>query len=314
MARQTRGSDLVLAAQERLNAEMHIIGGGPEQAKRVAEARAKVRDAKRLKAILASDTEPDTSEPESVHESELGGSPVKAKHTATGPVKKAPMAALALDITAAITKAAEAQVLKALSSLLSQVAADYDLDIDELTEKYLGEVKAKPKRKAPVKAKVTKVEDSDEDGPPRCIALTKKGDQCKCRPRNGEVTCGRHKDYDPEAKVEEKPKQPRGRPRKAKADTTSDSEEEVKPKRKPKAKKPAEPEHKHELDEEAADCEACQQQGPPFQLRSGRNYKAPDEDEIRRRLAALDDMSDEEAEEGEAKPEGQGGSDFDIEA
>lgn len=266
-----------------------------------------------LDAVLGSG-----SEPESVHETELGESPVKAKHTTTGPVKKpttVPMAALALDITAAITKAAEAQVLKALSSLLSQVAADYDLDIDELTEKYLGEVKAKPKRKAPVKAKVTKVEDSDEDGPPRCIALTKKGDQCKCRPRNGEVTCGRHKDYDPEAKVEEKPKKPRGRPRKAKADTSSDSEEEVKPKRKPKAKKPAEPEHKHELDEEGADCEACQQQGPPFQLRSGRNYKAPDEDEIRRRLAALDDMSDEEAEEGEAKPEGQGGnSDFDIEA
>jgi hypothetical protein len=224
------------------------------------------------------------------------------------------MAALALDITAAITKAAEAQVLKALSSLLSQVAADYDLDIDELTEKYLGEVKAKPKRKAPVKAKVTKVEDSDEDCPPKCIALTKKGEQCKCRPRNGEQTCGRHKDYDPEAKVEEKPKKPRGRPRKAKADTSSDSEEEVKPKRKPKAKKPAEPEHKHELDEEGEDCEACQQQGPPFQLRSGRNYKAPDEDEIRRRLAALDDMSEEEAEEGEAKPEGQGdNSDFDLE-
>jgi hypothetical protein len=222
------------------------------------------------------------------------------------------MAALALDITAAITKAAEAQVLKALSSLLSQVAADYDLDIDELTEKYLGETKAKPKRKAPVKAKVTKVEDSDEDGPPKCIALTKKGDRCKCRPRNGEVTCGRHKDYDPEAKVEEKPKKARGRPRKAKVEETSDSEEEApKPKRKPKAKKPAEPEHKHELDAEGEDCDACKEQGPPFQLRSGRSYKAPDEDEIRRRLAALDD-SDAETED---KPEGQAGdgSDFDIE-
>lgn len=267
-----------------------------------------------LDAVLGSSG----SEPESVHENELGASPVKTKHSATGPVKPSPttpMAALALDITAAITKAAEAQVLKALSSLLSQVAADYDLDIDELTEKYLGEVKAKPKRKAPVKAKVTKVEDSDEDGPPRCIALTKKGDQCKCRPRNGEQTCGRHKDYDPEAKVEEKPKKARGRPRKAKAEDSSESEEEVKPKRKPKAKKPAEPEHKHELDQEGEDCEACKEQGPPFQLRSGRSYKAPDEDEIRRRLAALDEMSEEEAEEGEAKPEGQGGdSDFDIQA
>jgi hypothetical protein len=205
------------------------------------------------------------------------------------------MAALALDITAAITKAAEAQVLKALSNLLSQVAEDYDLDFEELQAKYLGEAKAKPKRKAPVKAKVTKVEeDSDEDGPPRCIALTKKGDRCKCRPRNAEVTCGRHKDYDPEAKVEEKPKKARGRPRKAKKEDTSDSEEEVKPKRKPKAKKPAEPEHKHELEEEGKDCEACKEQGPPFQLRSGKSYQVPDEDEIRRRLAALDDSDDED--------------------
>jgi hypothetical protein len=246
----------------------------------------------RLAALLAESE----SEAESVHEKDQGQEVGdKTNHQPTGPIKQAPMAALALDITAAITKAAEAQVLKALSNLLSQVAADYDLDFEELTEKYLGEAKAKPKRKAAVKAKVTKVEeDSDEDGPPRCIALTKKGDRCKCRPRNAEVTCGRHKDYDPEAKVEEKPKKARGRPRKAKKEDTSDSEEEVKPKRKPKAKKPAEPEHKHELEEEGKDCEACKEQGPPFQLRSGKSYQVPDEDEIRRRLAALDDSDDEE--------------------
>lgn len=277
-----------------------------EEAQRIRRAAIQAE----LDAVLGSD-----SELESVHEKDQAESQGSVKHSATGPVKKAPtvpMAALALDITAAITKAAEAQVLKALSSLLSQVAADYDLDFEELTEKYLGETKPKPKRKAPVKAKVTKVEDSDEDGPPKCIALTKKGDQCKCRPRNGEVTCGRHKDYDPEAKVEEKPKKTRGRPRKAKVEDTSDSEEEVKPKRKPKAKKPTEPEHKHELDAEAEDCEACKEQGPPFQLRSGRSYKAPDEDEIRRRLAALDDS---DAETQDDKPEGQAGegSDFDIE-
>lgn len=265
-----------------------------------------------LDAVLGSDSE--VKSVSKIHEGESQGS---VKHSATGPVKPAPtvpMAALALDITSAIAKAAEAQVLKALSNLLSQVAEDYDLDFEELQGKYLGEAKAKPKRKAPVKAKVTKVEEtSDEEGPLKCIALTKKGDRCKCKPRNGEVTCGRHKDYDPEAKVEEKPKKARGRPRKAKAEETSDSEEEVKPKRKPKAKKPAEPEHKHELDAEAEDCEACKEQGPPFQLRSGRSYKAPDEDEIRRRLAALDDSDDETQED---KPEGQAGgeaSDFDIE-
>jgi hypothetical protein len=308
----TRGAALVEVAQERLKAEMHIVGGGAAQAERVEKAQTQVEIAKELQAILAS-SDSEVKSVSKMHEGESQGS---VKHSATGPVKPAPtvpMAALALDITAAIAKAAEAQVLKALSSLLSQVAADYDLDFEELTEKYLGEAKAKPKRKAPVKAKVTKVEEtSDEEGPLKCIALTKKGDRCKCRPRNGEVTCGRHKDYDPEAKVEEKPKKARGRPRKAKAEETSDSEEEVKPKRKPKAKKPVEPEHKHELDAEAEDCEACKEQGPPFQLRSGRSYKAPDEDEIRRRLAALDDS---DAETQDDKPEGQAGegSDFDIE-
>ena len=284
------------------------LAANAEEAERTRRAAVQAE----LDAVLGS-SDSEVKSVSKIHEGESQGS---VKHSATGPVKPAPivpMAALALDITSAIAKAAEAQVLKALSNLLSQVAEDYDLDFEELQGKYLGEAKAKPKRKAPVKAKVTKVEEtSDEEGPLKCIALTKKGDRCKCKPRNGEVTCGRHKDYDPEAKVEEKPKKARGRPRKAKVEETSDSEEEVKPKRKPKAKKPAEPEHKHELDAEAEDCEACKEQGPPFQLRSGRSYKAPDEDEIRRRLAALDDSDDETQED---KPEGQAGeaSDFDIE-
>ena len=291
-ARQTRGAQ--------------VVAEGAQRAERVAAIQAE------LDAVLGSDSE--SKSVSKIHKGESQGS---VKHSATGPIKPAPtvpMAALALDITSAIAKAAEAQVLKALSNLLSQVAEDYDLDFEELQGKYLGEAKPKKTRKAPVKAKVTKVEEtSDEEGPLKCIALTKKGDRCKCKPRNGEVTCGRHKDYDPEAKVEEKPKKARGRPRKAKKDDTSSDSEEVKPKRKPKAKKPAEPEHKHELDAEVGDCEACKEQGPPFQLRSGRSYKAPDEDEIRRRLAALDDDSDAETQED--KPEGQGAdSDFDIQA
>lgn len=304
----TVGAKRLAAAKDQLEAEMHVMGGGEKQAARVAAAHEKVTEL--AKAQLAAVLETSGSEPESVHEIDEGQSECSVKHQATGPVKNAPMAALCVDITSAIAKAAEAQVLKALGNLLSQVAEDYDLDFEELQAKYLGEAKVKKARKAPVKAKVTKVEDSDEDGPPQCIALTKKGDRCKCRPRNGEVTCGRHKDYDPEEKVEEKPKKARGRPRKVKVET-SDSEEEVKPKRKPKAKKPAEPEHKHELEAEAEDCDACKEQGPPFQLRSGRSYKAPDEDEIRRRLAALDEDSDDDEDK---KPEGQGGeSDFDLE-
>jgi hypothetical protein len=283
---QKRGA---LAAQYALDAEQHVVGGGEAQQKRVAAARAA------LAAALGSSSEAKSVEKK--HEAQCSEGSVTQLET-----KPEPMAALCIQITEAVAKAAEAQVAKALSSLLSQVAADYDLDFEELKTKYLGD-KAPKARKAPVKAKVTKVEvESDEDGPPQCIALTKKGDRCKCKPRNGETTCGRHKDYDPEAKVEVKEKKPRGRPRKAKKEDTSDSEEEVKPKRKPKAKKAKEPEHKHELEEEGSDCEACEQQGGPFQLRSGKTYHAPDEDEIRRRLAALDDS---ETEEGEVQEEGE---------
>jgi hypothetical protein len=231
------------------------------------------------------------------------------KQPAVGPIKPAPMAALALDLTQAITKAAESQVLKALTNLLSQVAEDYELDFEELQAKYLGEKKARKPRKNAVKAKVTKVEVTSEDDSeteakdkPQCIAITKKGERCKCKPRNGETTCGRHKDYDPDAPVEVKEKKKPGRPRKVKKEESSDSEEEVKPKRKraTKAKGKA-PEHKHDLEQEAEDCECCEEQGGPFQLRNGKSYRAPDEDEIRRRLAALDESD----EEGEVQEEGE---------
>ena len=228
---------------------------------------------------------------------------------ATGPIKPAPMAAVCIDLTQAITKAAEAQVLKALTSLLSQVAEDYDLDFEELQARYLGEKKARKARK--VKAKVTKVEatteeDSETEAKPKtqCIAVTKKGDQCKCKPRNGHTTCGRHKDYDPDAKVEPKEKKKPGRPRKVKEETSDSEEEKPKRKRATKPKKGKEVEHKHDLEKEGSDCECCEEQGGPFQLRNGKSYHAPDEDEIRRRLAALDE-SDSETQEDvkEEEPE-----------
>lgn len=233
------------------------------------------------------------------------------KQSAVGPIKPAPMAALCVDLTQAIAKAAESQVLKALTNLLSQVAEDYELNFEELQAKYLGEAKARKTRK--VKAKVTKVEvttedDSETEAKPtaQCIAVTKKGDRCKCKPRNGEQTCGRHKDYDPEAPVEVKEKKPRGRPRKAKEEGSDSEEEKPKRKRQAKAKKGKEPEHKHELEKEGSDCECCEEQGGPFQLRNGKSYRAPDEDEILRRLAALDDS------DGEGEGEGQEEEDFEV--
>ena len=159
-------------AQYALDAEQHVLGGGDAQKKRVAAAQAA------LAAALGSSSEAKSVEQK--HEAQASEGSVTQLEA-----KPEPMAALCTQITEAVAKAAELQVAKALSSLLSQVAKDYDLDFEELKTKYLGD-KAPKARKAPVKAKVTKVEvDSDEDGPPQCIALTKKGDRCKCKPRNG---------------------------------------------------------------------------------------------------------------------------------
>ena len=120
------------------------LAANAEEAERTRRAAVQAE----LDAVLGS-SDSEVKSVSKIHEGESQGS---VKHSATGPVKPVPMAALALDITAAIAKAAEAQVLKALSNLLSQVAEDYDLDFEELQGKYLGEAKAKPKRKAPVKA------------------------------------------------------------------------------------------------------------------------------------------------------------------
>lgn len=300
-SKQTMRRREALAAQYKLDAEMHVIGGGDAQKQRVQEARVALARAKAAEAAESLSASKSMSKIDEGCKSE--GS--VTKYPAVGPIKPAPMAALAIDLTAAITKAAESQVLKALTNLLSQVAEDYELDFEELQAKYLGEKKARKPRT--VKAKVTKVEatteeDSETEGKPKaqCIAVTKKGDRCKCKPRNGAETCGRHKDYDPDAPVQVKEKKKPGRPRKVKEETSDSEEEKPKRKRATKPKKGKEPEHKHDLEKEGSDCECCEAQGGPFQLRSGKTYHAPDEDEIRRRLAALDD-----SEEGEVQEEGE---------
>jgi hypothetical protein len=213
-----------------------------------------------------------------------------------------PAMALIADISKAVACAAEKELAKALCNLLSKVAEDYELDFEEMKAKYLGD-KAPKARK--VKAKVTKVVEpssDEESGPPRCIGITKKGERCKCRPRNGEVTCGRHKDFDPDEEIEEKPApKKRGRKPKPKMVEDSESEEEVKAAKKKKAtKKKVEPVHKHDLEEADSDCEECQQQGGPFVLREASgDYEVPNRNAVEQALEDIlaGDSSSEEEEE-----------------
>jgi len=217
------------------------------------------------------------------------------------------MASLA-DLTTAIAAAATKEVAKALKVILSKVAEDYELDYDELEAKYLSKesLKAKPKGKAPVKAKVTKkVESSEDEGGVSCIAVTKKGERCKCKPRSGETTCGRHKDFDPEAPEAPKPAaKPRGRPRKAKSDEESDEEEMAAPKRSKRAagSKPAPTRHEHLLEESKSDCEECESHGGPFHLKEDKEeFEVVDEAAMMARIKDLTEEADEMAdlEEGE---------------
>ena len=216
------------------------------------------------------------------------------------------MASLA-DLTTAIAAAATKEVAKALKVILSKVAEDYELDYDELEAKYLSKesLKAKPKGKAPVKAKVTKkVESSEDEGGVSCIAVTKKGERCKCKPRSGETTCGRHKDFDPEAPEAPKPAaKPRGRPRKAKSESDSDEEEMAAPKRAKRAtgNKPAPTRHEHLLEESKSDCEECESHGGPFHLKESKEeFEVVDEAAMMARIKDLTEEDEEaELEEGE---------------
>jgi hypothetical protein len=219
------------------------------------------------------------------------------------------MASLA-DLTTAIAAAATKEVAKALKAILSKVAEDYELDYAELEAKYLSKesLKAKPKGKSTsVKAKVTKkVETSDDDeAPTSCIAVTKKGERCKCKPRSGETTCGRHKDFDPEAAEQPKPAaKPRGRPRKAKAESDSDDEEVMAaPKRAKRgaASKPAATRHEHVLNEAKSDCDECESHGGPFHLKESKEeFEVVDEAAMMARIKDLTEEDEEaELEEGE---------------
>jgi hypothetical protein len=220
------------------------------------------------------------------------------------------MASLA-DLSTAIAAAAQKEVVKTLKALLSKVAEDYKLDYSELESKYLTKESLKGKKapakgkKAPVKAKVTKVETETETEETSCIAVTKKGERCKCKPRKGETTCGRHKDYDPDAEQPKAEPKKRGRPRKVKDESESEEEKMDPPKRyrQINRKKPAVTRHEHLLEEAKDDCDECNNQGGPFHLKESKEeFEVVDENDLQKRISELNG-EESEVEEGEVPVE-----------
>jgi hypothetical protein len=137
-----------------------------------------------------------------------------------------------------------ASIMSEIQNLLIHVAEDYELDQDELINRYLVDVKGKGKATAPKRpAKV--VVTVDPDAPAKCSATTAKGKPCSAKPLAGTCLCRVHTKKD------------EGGPSSAPAPVKA-------PKREPAPKKTI-PTHTHELDDKTHDdCELCQTHGNPL--------------------------------------------------
>jgi len=131
-----------------------------------------------------------------------------------------------------------------IQNLLIRIAEDYELDQDELINRYLVDVKGKGKATAPKRAAKVVVT-VDPDAPTKCSATTAKGKPCSAKPLAGTCLCRVHTKKDEAG--------PSSAPAPVKA-----------PKREPAPKKPV-PTHTHELDDTTHDdCELCQTHGNPL--------------------------------------------------
>ena len=168
------------------------------------------------------------------------------------------------------------------SGLLTAVCADYELNFEEVSSRYMDmnflntRTPKEPKPRVPKEPKQAKKP---------CTGLTSKGGPCKFAALGDSDLCGIHQRKleggDPKPKVEKVPKEPK----------------------KPKQKKP-DPKHSHPLTEEAQDCELCQSHGNVMDKKMPETkFEAVTEDEvsIKDRLKAILAASDDE--EPEPEPE-----------
>ena len=173
---------------------------------------------------------------------------------------------------------------KYTSGLLSAVCADYDLDFQELSQKYMDgtfvetmKVKA-PKEKAVRQPKAEKKP---------CTGLTSKGGPCKFAALGDSDLCGIHQRKseggggDPKPKAEKVPKEKKTKPKKV------------------------DPKHTHPLTEESEDCDLCQTHGNVMVAKMpDTKFEAVTEDEvsIKDRLKAILAASDDEEPEPVPEP------------
>jgi hypothetical protein len=103
---------------------------------------------------------------------------------------------------------------EAAVKLLTAVAVDYNLDVDELLQKYLKDAApiSHKVEKKPRKTKKVKETTDDEDEKPakpekvKCSGVTKAGKPCKNSPCGGGCFCRVHTPKEKEDEEEEKPK------------------------------------------------------------------------------------------------------------
>ena len=169
---------------------------------------------------------------------------------------------------------------KYTSGLLTAVCADYELNFEEVSARYMdGNFLQKARTPKEPKPRAPKQEKKP------CSGLTSKGGPCKFAALGDSDLCGIHQRKleggDPKPKAEKVPKEPK----------------------KPKQKK-QDPKHTHPLTEEGEDCELCESHGNVMDKKvTETKFEAVTEDEvsIKDRLKAILAVSDDE--EPEPEPE-----------
>jgi hypothetical protein len=198
----------------------------------------------------------------------------------------------------AINLAVENLVQMRLKSVLKTIAADFELDLKILKERYLQVeveeeveesaaeyVVEKKTQKKKTQKKKTETKEVSREG--KCTCTTAKGLLCRNRALAGSEMCGIH-----------------ARTLKAK----SDDETEAKKKPAPKNKKKKEIVHTHALGEEVEEgkCDLCESHGNPVTpVMTGRRLEfEPDEDAAKIAAEFEAAMAVSEGEESESEAEG----------
>lgn len=151
-----------------------------------------------------------------------------------------------------------------LDRMLVEISKDYEIDLDELQEKYeiFGEAKAPEAPKKAAKPRKAKSDSDSEGDRKKCAAKTAKGAPCKNFALRGSTFCachGKSKAVRKDSKVDKLRKEkPAKKLELPSSDEESESEEVEVPKRVYKRPGKAPVTHSHKMESKVhEDCEAC---------------------------------------------------------